>query len=95
MKHFSLGSMMAMARDVGHAFIALAAAIVGALMRMPLPRLLLVCVVAALVFTILPLAITLFLVALIVKLVAAAVAHAMRPRRPRLERLDDTRGERP
>jgi hypothetical protein len=85
MKSLSFASIAALAREVGHTFIGLAAAIIAALMRMPLPRLLLVCIVAAVVVMVLPLAVSLFFLALVVKLVAAAVVIASRRDKPQLE----------
>lgn len=89
MKHLSFTSIIALAKEVGLAFIGIVAALIEILMRMSLPRLLAVCLVTALIVMILPLAVTLFVVALILKIVAAAVVLASRQAKeqpkPRLE----------
>ena len=79
MKNLSLASIAAMARDIVLAFIGLAAVVARTLMDLPLPRLLMVCVMAALLCAILPMAVSLFFLALIVKLVAAVVVLRSQP----------------
>jgi hypothetical protein len=87
MKNLSFASIAALSKEVGLVFLGIASLVIGALMRMPLPRLLAVCLVAALVVMVLPMALTLFILALIVKLVAAGVILASRHRgqQPQLE----------
>jgi hypothetical protein len=89
MKTLSFASIAALVREVFHAFIGIAAGIIAALMRMPLPRLLLVCVIAAAVVAVLPLAVTLFFFALAIKLIAAVVVLASRRDKPQLEHHGD------
>lgn len=82
MKKPSFRPVLDVARDVALALLGIASATVNALVRMSLPRLVAVCLVAALILTILPLAVTLFIFALVLKLLVALAVFASRGREP-------------
>ncbi|MES2070467.1 MAG: hypothetical protein V4488_08980 [Pseudomonadota bacterium] len=85
MKNSSRAAITELLREVVQAFAGLLAYGGRALMRMPLPRLMLICLGLAMALTILPLALSLFVVFLGLKLLLLLAMLAVRKaRRPRL-----------
>ncbi|HTD04037.1 hypothetical protein [Undibacterium sp.] len=76
-------SIMELLREVAEAFAGLATHAGRALMRLPLPRLMLICIGLAFMLTILPLALMLFILFLGVKLVLLLAVLAARKARRR------------
>lgn len=85
MKNSSRATMAELLRDVAQELAGLLTCASRELMRLPLPRLMLVCLGLAMALTILPLALTLFVVFLGLKLLfLLAVLAVRKARRPRL-----------
>ncbi|MDO8702763.1 MAG: hypothetical protein Q7J77_10090 [Undibacterium sp.] len=74
MTHTNSRTIGQILREAAHDFIDIASALLHGMMRLPLPSLLMVCLVCALFLTILPLALTLFVSFLVYKLIVFLVA---------------------
>jgi hypothetical protein len=81
MKHPALDAFATLLEDLGHAFYKAARYVARAMATMSWPAVLMSCIGLALAITIIPLALTLFIVFMAVKLVIAAIILSGRRRK--------------
>lgn len=93
MKHMQKDELLSLLRQSFQEFTYLCRKAARILARTPLPRLLVACIGLALLITILPLALTLFLVFLLLKVLVLCVVLATRKARRQPRQLEHARRE--
>lgn len=81
MKNLNFSAFLNLVEDLGHSFIRASRYIVRAMATMSWPQLLVTCIALALAISIVPLALTLFIIFMAVKIIVAAIILAGRRRK--------------
>jgi hypothetical protein len=80
-KNLNFNAFLTMIEELGHAFIRASRYVVRAMGTMSWPQLLVTCIALALAISIIPLALTLFIIFMAVKIIVAAIILAGRRRK--------------